>query len=166
VSAAGLEKAFAAPGATIASLARRFGVSDATVARWLADAGLLPPDPSIDHRRLEKLYVNRALTIAEVAEKLRISPARVSRARSWSPASISGPLPRAAVTDRRLVDLSVTKKHSVVETAGLLGVSTEYVSKRLHEAGLTKRPGDLHPPMDRGIPTISGTRLPTSTKAA
>ena len=154
------------------SLARRFGVSDATVARWLADAGLLPPDPSIDHRRLEKLYVNRALTIAEVAEKLRISPARVSRALVVAgidirPATVRRPRGnRAKVTDRRLVDLYVTKKHSVVETAGLLGVSTEYVSKRLHEAGLTKRPGDLHPPMDRGIPTISGTRLPTSTKAA
>jgi hypothetical protein len=54
-------------------------VSDATVARWLAEAGLLPPDPGIDHRRLEKLYVDQVLTIAEVAEKLRISPARVSR---------------------------------------------------------------------------------------
>jgi AraC-like DNA-binding protein len=79
VSAAGLEKAFAAPGATVASLARHFGVSDATVARWLAEAGFLPPDPSIDHRRLEKFYVDQTLTVAEVAEKFRISPARVAR---------------------------------------------------------------------------------------
>ena len=49
VSTRGLEKAFAAPGATIAGLARRFGVSDATVSRWLAEAGFLPSDPSIDH---------------------------------------------------------------------------------------------------------------------
>jgi hypothetical protein len=83
VSAAGLERAFAAPGATIASLARRFGVSDVSVARWLAEAGFLPPDPSIDHRRIEKLYVDHALTVAEVAERLRISPAE------WRVSSLS-----------------------------------------------------------------------------
>jgi transposase-like protein len=151
VSAAGLEKAFAAPGATIASLARRFGVSDATVARWLAEAGLLPPDPGIDHRRLEKLYVDQALTMAEVAENLQISPARVARAlvvagvpiRSHTVRSPRGN--RAKVTDKRLADLYVNKKLNVAETARLLGVSTEYVSKRLHEAGLTKRRGTFTP---------------------
>jgi len=111
VSAAGLRKAFAAPGATIASLARRFGVSDATVARWLAEAGLLRPDPSIDHHRLEKLYVDQALSIAEVAEKLRISPARVARelvvaGSDIRPHTVRRPRGnRAKVTDRRLVDL-------------------------------------------------------------
>jgi len=151
VSAAGLRKAFAVPGATIASLARRFGVSDATVARWLAEAGILPPDPSIDHRRLEKLYVDQALTIAEVAEKFRISPARVARElvvagipiRSHTVRSPRGN--RAKVTDKRLADLYVKKKLNVAETARLLGVSTEYVSKRLHEAGLIKRPGTFIP---------------------
>ncbi len=78
---------------------------------------------------------------------------------SWSPASISGPHTvrrprgnRAKVTDRRLVDLYVKKKLNVAETAALLGVSTEYVSKRLHEAGLTKRRGTFTPE-DRGTPT-------------
>jgi hypothetical protein len=43
------------------------------------------------------------------------------------------------------VDLYVRQKHNVVETAAILKVSTEYVSKRLHEAGLTKRPGTFTP---------------------
>jgi hypothetical protein len=71
---------------------------------------------------------------------------------SLSPASTSGPPlsgdlggNRAKVTNRRLVDLYVTKKLNVLETAALLGVSTEYLSKRLHEAGLTKRPGTFTP---------------------
>jgi transposase-like protein len=151
VSAAGLRETLAAPGATIGSMARRFGVSDATVARWLAEAGLLPPDPSIDHRRLEKLYVDQARTVAEVAEKLRISPARVARELVVAgipirPHTVRRPRGnRARVTDKRLVDLYVTKMHNVAETAALLGVSTEYVSKRLHEAGLTKRRGTFTP---------------------
>ena len=151
VSAGGLQKAFAAPGATVASLARRFGVSDATVARWLAEAGLLPPDPSIDHRSLEKLYVDQALTIAEVAEKLRITPARVARELVVAgipirPHTVRRPRGnRSKVTDKRLVDLYAKRKLNVVATASLLGVSTEYVSKRLHEAGLTKRRGTFTP---------------------
>jgi hypothetical protein len=36
--------------------------------------GNRPPDPGIDHLRLEKLYVDQALSIAEVAEKFRITP--------------------------------------------------------------------------------------------
>jgi transposase-like protein len=151
VSAAGLQKAFVAPGATIASVARRFDASDATVARWLAEAGLLPPDPGIDHRRLKTLYVDKALTIAEVAEKFRISPARVARElvvagiaiRSHTVRRPQGN--RAKVTDKRLVDLYVKKKLNVAATARLLGVSTEYLSKRLHEAGLAKRPGTFTP---------------------
>jgi hypothetical protein len=39
----------------------------------------------------------------------------------------------------------VTKKLNVAETAALLGVSTEYLSKRLHEAGLAKRRGTFTP---------------------
>ena len=151
VSAAGLQKAFAAPGATIGSMARRFGVSDATVSRWLAEAGFLPCDPSVDHRRLERLYVDQALTIAEVAEKFRISPAQVARElvvagipiRSHTVRRPRGN--RAKVNDRRLADLYVKERLNVAETARLLGVSTEYVSKRLHEAGLTKRPGTFTP---------------------
>jgi hypothetical protein len=151
VSTAVLRRAFTSPGATVASLSRGFDASDATVARWLAEAGLLPPDTSIDHRRLETLYVDQLLTIAEVAEKLRISPARVSRELvvagiSVRPATVRRPRGnRAKVTDKRLFDLYVTKKLNVVETAATIGVSTEYLSKRLHQVGLTKRPGTFTP---------------------
>jgi transposase-like protein len=151
VSAVGLRKALASPGATVASVARDFGVSDATVARWLADARLLPLDPRIDHTLLKTLYVRDTLSISEVAERLRISPARVARElvvigipiRSHTVRRPRGN--RAKVTDKRLADLYGREKHSVVETAGILGVSTEYVVKRLHGAGLTKRPGTFTP---------------------
>ncbi len=151
LSAAGLGRALATPGTTVASLARRFGVSDATVARWLADAGLLHPDPRIDHRRLEQLYIKQVLTIGEVAKRLRVSHARVARelvvagipVRSHTVRRPQGH--RAKVTDRRLADLYVRQKHNVAETAAILNVSTEYVRKRLHEAGLTKRPGTFTP---------------------
>jgi len=151
VSAVGLGKALAIPGATVASLSRDFGVSDATVARWLADAGLLPPDPRIDHDLLETLYVRKTLSISEVAERLRINPARVARElavigipiRSHTVRRPRGN--RAKVTDKRLAELYVREKHNVVETAAILGVSTEYVVKRLHDAGLTKRPGTFTP---------------------
>ena len=151
VSAEDLRSAFGAPSSTIASLARRFRVSDATTARWLADAGLLSPDPRVDHRRLEKLYVEKALTTREVAERLHITPERVRRelAIAGIPARsnrIRRPRAnRARVTDRRLVELYVRQKHNVVETAAILEVSTEYVCKRLHEAGLIKRPGTFIP---------------------
>jgi|HubBroStandDraft_6_1064221.scaffolds.fasta_scaffold218871_3 DNA-binding transcriptional regulator LsrR (DeoR family) len=45
VDAVQLAEFFRSPGATISSLARRFGVAHATAERWLADAGLLSPDP-------------------------------------------------------------------------------------------------------------------------
>ena len=151
VSAEDLRSVFGAPSSTIASLARRFRVSDATTARWLADAGLLSPDPRVDHRRLEKLYVEKALTTREVAERLHIPPERVRRelAIAGIPARsnrIRRPRAnRARATDRRLVELYVRQKHNVVETAAILEVSTEYVRKRLHEAGLIKRPGTFTP---------------------
>jgi transposase len=151
LSAEDLRTAFGAPGATKASLARRFRVSAATIGRWLADAGLLSPDPRIDHRRLEKLYVEEALTTREVAEKLRITPERVRRelAISGIPARsnhVRRPREnRAKVTDRLLVELYVKKKYSVVEVATVLQVGTEYVRKRLHEIGLTKRQGTFTP---------------------
>jgi hypothetical protein len=95
--------------------------------------------------------VEQALTIAEVAEKLQISPARVAREfvvagipiRSHTVRRPRGN--RAKVTDNRLIDLYVEKKPNVLQTATLLGVSTEHVSKRLHEAGLIKRPETLTP---------------------
>jgi len=46
-------------GATVASLARRFGVAKVTVERWLAGAGLLLADPAVDVDALSRLYVER-----------------------------------------------------------------------------------------------------------
>lgn len=143
-----------APGATISSLARRFGVAHATAERWLADAGLLSPDPGIDPIRLAKLYLEDGLTVREVAEKLGTSRARVQQGlaaagiRARSNRSRRPRQHRAKVTDQRLADLYVHRGMSVVECAERFGVSTEYLRKRLTEAGLAKRPGTFRPHTD------------------
>lgn len=61
-------------------LARRYGVARNTAARWLADAGLLAPDPAINSSALHELYVNQQLSTREVAAKLGINKSRVLRA--------------------------------------------------------------------------------------
>ena len=55
------------------------------------------------------------------------------------------PANRAKVTTTRLVDLYVKQRHNLLETATILGVSTEYVRKALDEAGLFKRLGSFTP---------------------
>jgi len=54
-------------GATVAGLARRFGVAKVTVQCWLAGAGLLLPDPAVDGDALSRLYVEQGRTSREVA---------------------------------------------------------------------------------------------------
>jgi transposase len=146
-----LTELYRAPGATVSQLARRFDVAHATAERWLADAGLLSPDPGIDPVRLAKLYLDDGLTVREVAEKLGTSRARVQQglAAAGIPArsnrSRRPQQRRAKVTNPRLADLYVRQGMSVVECARRLGVSTEYLRKRLTEAGLAKRPGTYTP---------------------
>lgn len=140
-----LARLYRAPGANVGALARRFQVSDATVQRWLADAGLLVADPAIDHELLRQLYVERHRTVEEIARKFQVSRARVQRelAVAAIPArSNHAQRPRAnraKLTDTRLRRLYVKEQQSVLEVADLFGVSSEYVSKRLRELGLIKR---------------------------
>jgi len=61
-------------------LARRYGVARNTAARWLADAGLLEPDPAIDLTTLRELYITQHLTTREVAARLGVNKSRVLRA--------------------------------------------------------------------------------------
>ena len=115
VDAATLARLYAEPGANGANLPRRFGVAPATAARWLADAALLPLDPSVDHAKLAELYVEGGLTIKEVAEKLGATHARVQQglAAAGIPArSNRARRPRGnrtRVTDRRLTGLYVRR---------------------------------------------------------
>ncbi len=151
VTRAALTKLFSAPEATTASIARHFAVADATAARWLAEAGLVGSNAHVDHRRLEKLYAIQGLTVRDVADKLHVSPAVVrhemvvagipARSNRFRPPRGN----RAKVTDKKLVDLYVRQQRSVNETAAILGVSTEYLGKRLDEVGLVKRAGSFTP---------------------
>jgi len=67
-------------GAGPTMLARRYGVARNTAARWLADAGLLDPDPEIDPEQLQRLYVGQQLSTREVATELGVNKSRVLRA--------------------------------------------------------------------------------------
>lgn len=58
-------------------LARRYGVARNTAARWLAEAGLLDPDPAIDQRQLRQLYLGQRLTTREVAALLGVNKTRI-----------------------------------------------------------------------------------------
>jgi hypothetical protein len=61
-------------------LARQYGVARNTAARWLADAGLLEPDPAIDLTVLRELYITQHRSTREVAAQLGVNKSRVLRA--------------------------------------------------------------------------------------
>jgi transposase-like protein len=151
VDARTLAELYSAPGATVASLARRFDAASDTLQRWLAVAGLLPPDPRIDHARLRRLYVDRRLTVAEVAHTLGIPRARVQRALVVAGVGLRSNRhrpprgKRAALTDARLERLYLKQRLPIQAIAERTGVSTLYVQKRLREVGLVKRLGSFTP---------------------
>ena len=151
VDARTLAELYSAPGATVASLSRGFHAASDTVQRWLADAGLLPADPRIDHARLRRLYVDRRLTVAEVADTLGIPRARVQRELVLAGVGLRSNHhrpprgKRAALTDARLERLYLKQRLSIQAIAERTGVSTLYVQKRLREVGLVKRLGSFTP---------------------
>src|SRR6476646_10471056 len=55
-------RALVRAGATATAVAREHGVSQATAARWFAEAGLLGSDPKADTHQLVELYVHQRLT--------------------------------------------------------------------------------------------------------
>jgi transposase-like protein len=136
---------------TQAQLAKRFGVAAATMGRWLAECGLGTPDPRIDHDRLHHLYVEERQTVREVAAEFGVPSQRVIRElalmgiprRSRHDRRPRGP--RANVTRATLEELYVMRGLTVAETARRLGVSTEYLCKRLRDCGIAKRPGSFRP---------------------
>jgi len=154
-------------GATVASLARRFSVAKVTVQRWLAGAGLLLPDPAVDVDALSRLYVEQGLTIREVAAALGLPRARVEvalavagiPARRRTKRQPSGR--RADVTDEMLRELYSRPEVTVRVLVERFGVSEDYLRRRLHALGLTRRPGTFAPRLPS--PTRKGLaeRAPT-----
>jgi len=154
-------------GATVASLARRFGVAKVTVQRWLAGAGLLLADPAVDVDALSRLYVEQGRTIGEVAAALGLCRARVEVALAVAgiPARRrTEPQPsgrRADVTDEMLRELYSRPEVTVRVLVERFGVSQDYLRRRLHALGLTRRPGTFAPRLPS--PTRQGLagRAPT-----
>ena len=142
---------FVNDGLTQRELAERFGVAPGTMSRWLAECGLGQPDPRLDHDRLHELYVDQQMTVREVAEQLGVSHNRVIRelALAGIPRRSRHHRPpnqrRAEVTEAALHDLYIEQRLTVKQTATALGVSDEYVRKRLRECGIAKRPGSFTP---------------------
>ena len=138
-------------GATATAIAREHGVSHSTAARWFAEAGLLGQDPKADADRLVELYVHRQLTTREVAAELGISKGRVIRALTAAdiprrPRSVRRPRgARTAVTDTALAEVYHGQAMTIAKAAKHFGVSEGYLSRRITEAGLTRRPGTFAP---------------------
>ncbi len=162
-------------GATVASLARRFSIAKVTVQRWLAGAGLLLADPAVDVAALRRLYVEQGLTIGEVAAALGLPRARVEVALAVAVAvavAVAG-IParrrterqpsgrRAKVTDEMLRELYSRPEVTVRALVERFGVSEDYLRRRLHALGLTRRPGTFAPRLPS--PTRQGLadRAPT-----
>ncbi len=154
-------------GATVASLARRFSVAKVTVQRWLAGAGLLLADSAVDVAALSRLYVEQGLTIGEVAAALGLCRARVEVALAVAgiPARRrTEPQPsgrRADVTEEMLRELYSRPEVTVRVLVERFGVSQDYLRRRLHALGLTRRPGTFAPRLPS--PTRQGLagRAPT-----
>ncbi len=154
-------------GATVASLARRFSVAKVTVQRWLAGAGLLLADPAVDVDALSRLYVEQGLTSREVAAALGLPRARVEvalavagiPARRRTERQPSGR--RAEVTDEMLRELHSRPEVTVRALVERFGVREDYLRRRLHALGLTRRPGTFAPRLPS--PTRQGLagRAPT-----
>ena len=154
-------------GVTVASLARRFGVAKVTVQRWLAGAGLLLADPAVEVDALSRLYAEQGLTIGGVAAALGLCRARVEvalvvagvPARRRTERQPSGR--RAEVTDEMLRELYSRPEVTVRVLVERFGVSEDYLRRRLHALGLTRRPGTFAPRLPS--PTRQGLagRAPT-----
>ena len=134
-------------GATQASIATMLGTAPGTVSRWLAEIGIGEPDRRIDRAELRALYVDEELTVREVGDRLGVPKNRIIRElalagiqrRSRHTRRPRGH--RLAVTDERLVDLYVDRGLPLAQLGAELGVSEEYLRRRLRKAGITKRPG-------------------------
>lgn len=134
-------------GGTAASLAREHGVSADTARRWLADAGLLDPDPALPPDLLRDLYLTQRQSTRQITAQTGVSRARVSHALAAAGipartrADRHGGGRRDAVTDQLLTALYVEQGLTLRQIATQLGVSTGYLSRRVRELALVKRPG-------------------------
>ncbi len=127
------------------------GASPTTVRSWLIAARVITEQPSVAPDQLRRLYVDQQLRLREVAAVLGLPVARVrtsllaagipirdKRLRRPTPA-------QAAVTDEVLHQLYVQQRLPIKQVAQQLGVSVWYLSKRVGQAGLRKRPGTHTP---------------------
>ena len=144
-------RAMVAAGGTAAGVAREYGVSHTTAARWFTEAGLLRANPGVDPVLLRELYVDRQFTTREVAAELGVNKARVMRALAAAgiprrPRSVRPPRgARAAVTDTALTEVYHRQRMTIAQAATHFGVSDEYLRRRIAETGLTRRPGTFAP---------------------
>lgn len=132
-------------------LARRWGSTVRTVNRWLAEAGLIGPSGSFDVEELRRLYVEQKLPTREVARRLgcSVTTAKTAIERAGITRRVSGADQysehRAAITEEDLQRVYVQGGRNLKDAAEELGVSVNWLRKRLAQAGLAKRPGTHTP---------------------
>lgn len=152
-------------GATVAELARTHGVSSTAAKRWLADAGLLAQDPELPAKLLTQLYVDERKSTRQIAEQLHVSRGRLVHAMAAAGIAARdrtarhGGGNRDAVTDELLTQLYVDDGLTLRQIAARLSVTSTYVSRRVRELRLTRRPG-------RFGPRAGGDRAELRDKAA
>jgi hypothetical protein len=134
-------------GATVAELAREHGVSSTAAKRWLADAGLLEQDPELPAELLTQLYIDEGKSTRQIAAQLHVSRGRLVHAMAAAGIAARGRTARhgggnrGAVTDELLTQLYVDDALTLREIAARLSVTSTYVSRRVRELALTRRPG-------------------------
>lgn len=134
-------------GVTVAELTRTHGVSSTAAKRWLADAGLLEQDPDLPVDLLTRLYVEEGKTTRQIAAQLRLNRERLGHALAAAGITARartarhGGGPRDAITDELLTQLYVDDGLTLRQIAARLHVTSTYLSRRVHELGLTRRPG-------------------------
>jgi predicted DNA-binding protein (UPF0251 family)/DNA-binding phage protein len=138
-------------GGSVARLADEHQVSHSTARRWLAAAGLLPPDPALPVELLRQLYVVQRMSTRAIAEQTGISRSRVIHALTGAGIPARGYTARHNgrrrdnVTDEVLAELYVEQGLTLDTIAARFGVTAQYLSSRCRELSLIPRPGAFGP---------------------
>lgn len=142
---------------TIAAVAARFGVAPQTVHNWLVAAGVpRRPSPATVRRDISddeiiRLYVDRGLSDAEIAEQLGCSASLVYArlARRGVPRRDRGARHRRRPGDSELARLHGEGGSSLRDLARRYGVSAQAVQRWLIAGGIERRPPGA--PRARGV---------------
>ncbi len=149
-------------GRRVAEIAQELGVTDSSVLDRMRANGWTgpprrprgpsrnaPPPPNVES--LRQLYITEGLSVAEVAQRLRLSRGRVTaaldaagiprRRPGWANGNPPDPISRGM-----LIKLYLNDGSTVREVAAALGTTTTRVNAALRRHGIPRRPEPKAPP--------------------